>query len=117
MSELSNQNVAVMQEEVEGQMKDFLNPAEIFEQEERIDLLRIVRLLKEIVKQNHYIRMGLASPDGQAAMTDDVVLDLPDQNYFKRSCRGEIHWKIMRTAKRLYSVYQSRAKTPFAKNL
>lgn len=88
LSEVSGQNVIILNKEIEKEEKVLLNLANLFATEGNADPQLLVKHLTVVNQQNAFKRMGIILPDGTAYTTDHLTLDLSGRHYFQKAMTG-----------------------------
>lgn len=89
LSEISEQNVHVLQKEIEKGQSILSNLAFYISQQKPFDQDHVIEQLIEVNKNNPFKRMGIILPDGTAYTTDHIQMDLKDREYFLSSLEGK----------------------------
>lgn len=88
LNELSNQNAAILQAEVDRGLDELQNVAGVVEHFGLQSSTDIVAYLRTLLPAHNYLRMGVAGPDGVAHTTDEQRFSILDRPYFNAAFEG-----------------------------
>ena len=89
LGEIADQSVLTLQREIKGSLQSMRDNAILIGETEKIDIPKLIEVLRAVAQENRFKRMGLIVPDGTAYTTDGQIIDLSDRAYFQNTLRGE----------------------------
>lgn len=89
LTEVAKQGSKIIKTQVEGDFETLQAIANCIGSNEKFDLDYSIEVLKKEVEKNSFKRMGIILPSGEAILTDGMVADFSDRDYFKKAMQGE----------------------------
>lgn len=89
LMELSNQGKEVINREIEGQISKLRNAAMLIAEEDGQFSKSTMNKLKDMIKENGYVGIGIAYEDGILHTTDGEEIDISNKEYYIEPMNGK----------------------------
>lgn len=92
LSEISSQNVLILQREIDRGKSSIENIALLLGDKNEFNIKETVDSLEKVSKDNNFLRIGIIDTNGIAHTTDNQMVNLKDTEYFKKSFYEKKVW-------------------------
>lgn len=89
LSEVAKQGVNTIEAKVQGDLNLLKSIATAIGTLPEPDEKAIIPLMKAETKANNFKRMGFVYPDGMAVLSDDLLLDISQEEHFQKAMQGQ----------------------------
>lgn len=89
LEDLSNQGSIMFRYKLESAVNTLESLSQFLAKINDVQSDKVIETMKDIVKDSEFIRIGIADIDGNCVMTNGVVANIRERNFFQETLKGE----------------------------